>query len=409
MMQTTLTLLAGCRSRAFPQRVESVAATRSATGEPIPGWMKATYAAKGGSATVRVPEGMVYIPAGSYVMGAAKGEISRPSGAGPGNGERGDTRHNVRLSAFCISKYLITNAQYKLFCDAAGPEFRPGGRMRGGGCYWDNPLFDWKRKANHPVLWAGYNQAMAYCQWVSGNTGWKVTLPSEAQWERAARGATQTGEEFEYPWGNSTAVDDYRKRLSFNVLCAIENGTAKTLGGKVYPHWPFVVETRGDAMLAANFRSVVYGEEDDRTPGISGSSDEVKAVWKRIMDRGGHTTAAGSYPAGPENCFDMAGNAFEWTRDYYTISSYMQLAEKTIDPCVEDVSILTADDRKSGSDGTHGGGLEGANGRPTKVIRGGSWYANEWSCRTHRRTETRAAGQGGYHSVGFRVVMIPAV
>jgi len=396
MLQATLALVAGETARALGQYPEIA---RSATGEPIPGWTQAI------SGNVRVPEGMVYIPAGSYVMGAARAEISRPA---PERGSRGDTRHTVRLGAFCIGKYLITNAQYQLFCDAAGSEFRPGGRMRGGGgSYWDNPLFDRKQKANHPVLWVGYNQAMAYCHWVSKNTGWNVSLPTEAQWERAARGPTRTGDEFEYPWGNSTGRDDYRNRLNFNVLCAMKNGTARTAGGTVYPYWPFVVQMRGDAAMAANFKAVVYGEEDSSTPDIAESSDEVKAVWKRIMDSGGHTTAVGSYPAGPENCFDMAGNAFEWTRDFYTISSYIRLAEKTVDPCVDDPTMLTADDRKSGSDGAHGGGLEGGNGRPTKVLRGGSWYANESSCRTHRRTETRVAGQGGFHSVGFRIVMTP--
>ncbi len=153
--------------------------------------------------------------------------------------------------------------------------------------------------------------------------------------------------------------------------------------------------------MASNFKGVVYGEEDERTPDIQESNDEVKAVWSGIMRRGGYTTPVGSYPPGPSGCFDMSGNAFEWTRDYYTISSYMQLAGKTVDPCVEDAAMLTAEDRNSGSDGRMGGG------RPTKVIRGGSWYANESSCKTHRRTETRAAGQTGYHSVGFRIAIIP--
>jgi formylglycine-generating enzyme required for sulfatase activity len=246
----------------------------------------------------------------------------------------------------------------------------------------------------------GYNQAMAYCKWVSEKTGWNTTLPSDAQWERAARGATKTGAEREYPWGNTTASDDYAKRLNFNVLCATKHGTPKAVAGKVYPYWPFVVETRGDSAMASNFKGVVYGEEDARTADIAESSDEVKAVWRSIMNTGGATTAVGSYPPGPEGCFDMAGNAFEWTRDYYTISSYRQLAEKTADPCMDDAAILTDDDRNSGYDGGRGGG------RPTKIIRGGSWYANESSCKTHRRTETRAAGQAGYHSVGFRVVMM---
>lgn len=145
--------------------------------------------------------------------------------------------------------------------------------------------------------------------------------------------------------------------------------------------------------MATNFKAVVYGEGEEAT-------DEVKAVWKGIMDAGGYTTVVGSYSAGPEGCYDMAGNAFEWTRDYYTISSYLKMAEKMVDPCVEDASLLTDEDRKSGSDGREG--------RATKILRGGSWYANESSCRTHRRTETRVAGTQGFHSVGFRIVMIPA-
>ncbi len=86
-----------------------------------------------------------------------------------------------------------------------------------------------------------------------------------------------------------------------------------------------------------------------------------------------------------------------------TVSSYLRLAEKTLDPCLEDEAGLTAEDRRSGSDGMLGGPGASGDGRPTKVIRGGSWYANESSCKTHRRTETWAAGNGGYHSVGFRV------
>src|SRR5262249_59172966 len=111
-----------------------------------------------------------------------------------------------------------------------------------------------------------------------------------------------------------------------------------------------------------------------------------------------------SYPAGPEGCYDMAGNAFEWTRDFYTVSSYIGLAEKTIDPCVDSESMLSQEDRAGGSDGGRGPRTVGS-ARGTKIIRGGSWYANERSCLLHRRTETRAPGMGGYHSVGFRIVM----
>jgi formylglycine-generating enzyme required for sulfatase activity len=355
----------------------------------------------------RAPEGMTYIPPGPFVMGAARAEVSTPSsragrgpgGPGPGRGgNTADTRHTVRLSGFYIGKYLVTNAEYRQFTEAVNGRYRPQ--------YWDNPAFDAKAKANHPVLWVGYDQAMAYCRWLSEKTKSNITLPSEAQWERAARGATKTGDEFEFPWGSGTSPNDYETRLNYNVLCAVRNGRPKTVDGADYPYWPFVLRTQRDSIMAANFRAVVYGEDDPRTP-FDESGQEVRAVWKNIMDAGGCTTAVGSYPPGPEGCCDMAGNAFEWTRDFYTVSSYIHLAEKTIDPCVDSESMLSDEDRNSGSDGGRGGSGATGGSRGTKIIRGGSWYANENSCLLHRRTETRAAGQGGYHSVGFRVVMLP--
>jgi len=192
--------------------------------------------------------------------------------------------------------------------------------------------------------------------------------------------------------------------LNYTVLCAMKNGVSRSVAGKSYPYWPFIVEKRQGSAMASNLKGVVYGEEDEKTPDIQESRDEVKAVWSRIMRRGGYTTSVGSYAPGPSGCFDMAGNAFEWTRGFSTISSYLKLAEKTVDPCMDDVNALTDQDRKSGSDGTHGGREACGAGRPTKVIQGGSWYANGGSCKTHRRTETRSATVGGYHSVGFRVV-----
>jgi formylglycine-generating enzyme required for sulfatase activity len=329
----------------------------------------------------KVPEGVVHIPSGSFIMGSTR----------PGRGESQSSLHSVELSEFYIGKYLVTNAQYKEFTDAAGARFRPR--------YWDNAAFSWKEKADHPVLWVGYNQCSVYSEWLTKKTDWRVALPSDAQWERAARGVTKTGDENEFPWGNATGANDYRDRLNFNVLCATKNGAPKTIGGVDYPYWPFVLRVRGDSVTASNFKGVAYGEDEPGTP-FDESSAEVRTVWKKIMDAGGYTTAVGTYPAGPSGCYDMAGNAFEWTRDFSTVSTYKQLAAKGLDPCVDSEAMLTEEDRKSGSDGAR-------SGRATKIIRGGSWYANESSCRTHYRSETRAAGQAGYHSVGFRVVMTP--
>src|SRR5262249_6689163 len=127
----------------------------------------------------RVPESMLYIPQGTFVMGAPRTKVSAPAppptgapdrseisgvrngGRGPGRGPGGnfkDSRHAVRLSGFFISKYLVTNADYSEFVEAAGRQYRPR--------YWDNPAFDANAKANHPVLWVGYDEATAYCRWL---------------------------------------------------------------------------------------------------------------------------------------------------------------------------------------------------------------------------------------------------
>lgn len=217
-------------------------------------------------------DGMVRIPAGSFVMGSGRGETARPDGT-----THGDTRHTVRLSEFSIGKHLVTNAQNKAFVEDAGGQPEPR--------HWRNPLFDWAKKANHPVLWVGYEQAISYCRWMSAKTGWNVTLPSEAQWERAARGATKTGDEFDFPWGNQTSADDYKTRLTFNVTCAMANGVARTVDGTEYAHWPFVVDRRGDASMASNFKAVVYERRGMvRRGGTRGL--EANHGWRRTHDTG---------------------------------------------------------------------------------------------------------------------------
>ncbi len=381
-------------------------AGESYTGESIPSWTQAVYSgsveAADGS-TLYVPEGMVFVPAGEFVMGAQSSPGYRFNADGSLSNSNLDNRHTVALSAYCVSKYPVTNGQYRVFCDDAGSSYRPGGPRGGKSCYWDNPEFLWENRSNHPVLWVGYNKAQAYCDWVSMKTGWKMSLPSEAQWERAARGATATGAENLYPWGNSTSISDPVQRLNFNALVAMEAGTPRSVNGKEYPYWPFVIAQSGSGTTVSNFKGVAHSEDDARTADIDESSPEVAAAWTAIMLPGGYTTPVGKYPASPAGCCDMAGNAFEWTRDFYTISRYIEAAAQGADPCMDDASLLSDSDRKGGSDGTY----SSAAGQATKIVRGGSWYANQTSCRTHFRTETRAPGNGGFHSVGFRVACAP--
>lgn len=142
-----------------------------------------------------VPNDMVYIPAGEFLMGSDAKEAK--------NSEK--PVHNVYTDAFFMDKYLVTNAQFKAFIDA-NPQWQVPRWLR-------NTLFlkyrdqdylkDWytsnypNGKANHPVKWVSWYAAMAYAQWVGKR------LPTEAEWEKAARCGV-SGQK--YPWGNTIHV-----------------------------------------------------------------------------------------------------------------------------------------------------------------------------------------------------------
>ena len=123
---------------------------------------------------------MIRIPAASFPMGSDRDHANeRPL-------------HVVRLSEYYISKCEITNAQYARFCKETGtarpPE--PRGALRGS--------FD--RHPNQPVFSISWDEARAYCQWLgTAGSSHFGDLPTEAQWEYAARG--QRGGR--YPWGDT--------------------------------------------------------------------------------------------------------------------------------------------------------------------------------------------------------------
>jgi formylglycine-generating enzyme len=107
-------------------------------------------------------------------------------------------RHSVRVGDFYMDKYLVTNAQFKNFTDA-NAEWQPGrvpSELDNG-----NYLRHWTKgtelrmRADHPVVNVNWYAAMAYCRWVGKR------LPSEAEWEYAARG----GLDALFPWGDEPA------------------------------------------------------------------------------------------------------------------------------------------------------------------------------------------------------------
>ena len=96
-------------------------------------------------------------------------------------------QHRVSLSAYEISRYEITNAQYRVFVEAMN---RPAPRGHNGEETWADETFNGDTQ---PVVGVTWFDAQAFAEWIGGS------LPSEAQWERAARGT----EARLYPWGDA--------------------------------------------------------------------------------------------------------------------------------------------------------------------------------------------------------------
>ena len=135
-----------------------------------------------------VPEGMVLIPAGSFQMGSEEewSNNARPV-------------HTVHLDAFYMDVYEVTNAQFKAFVDA-NPQWQKDKIEDRFHDDWGDYLGDWTGnnypagKAEHPVAWVSWYAAMAYAEWAGKR------LPTEAEWEYAARGGL-AGKK--YPWGDA--------------------------------------------------------------------------------------------------------------------------------------------------------------------------------------------------------------
>jgi formylglycine-generating enzyme required for sulfatase activity len=131
---------------------------------------------------------MVYIPAGEFLMGDDDDAIKDYYCC---TNARNNPRHTVKLSGYWIYKDLVTVGMYKRYCQDTGKQMPPEPEYALVGKF--NP--GWS-KEDHPIVDVSWNDAVAYCVWAS------VALPTEAQWEKAARGA----DGLKYPWGNEFDV-----------------------------------------------------------------------------------------------------------------------------------------------------------------------------------------------------------
>lgn len=137
---------------------------------------------------MQMPSSPVLVEGSWFLMGSADG----------GDDER--PVHRVWVDAFRIGAFQVTNAEYGRFLESAGRNPPP---------FWNDPRFD---DPEQPVVAVSWLDAVAYCEWLSGVAGCgRFRLPSEAEWECAARGGAEGKL---YPWGDDAPQSrpDYSAR-----------------------------------------------------------------------------------------------------------------------------------------------------------------------------------------------------
>ena len=147
-----------------------------------------------------LPE-VVEVPAGPFLMGSSDSDTEANSNEKP--------QRTVELPTYWIGKTEVTNTQFRPFVAGDGYSNR---------AYWTDNGWAWRQQAkriqpyywadphwngdNYPVVGVTWYEAVAYCNWLSAQTGQDFRLPTEAEWEKAARGT----DGHICPWGNTWAV-----------------------------------------------------------------------------------------------------------------------------------------------------------------------------------------------------------
>jgi formylglycine-generating enzyme required for sulfatase activity len=188
---------------------------------------------------------MVYIPAGSFQMGSDDGNASEKP------------MHRVILDAYYIDQYEVTNTRYAQCVDGGVCSAPMVAESFSRESYYGNATY-----ANYPVIWVDWFAAQTYCEWRDAR------LPTEAEWEKAARGE----DGFIYPWGN---------------------------------------------------------EFDGSLANFCDTNCEFEMRIIAFNDGYLETAPIGSFPGGvsPYNIFDMAGNVWEWVADWFDDTYYANAPE----------------------------------------------------------------------------------
>ncbi|HEX6739998.1 MAG TPA: SUMF1/EgtB/PvdO family nonheme iron enzyme [Vicinamibacteria bacterium] len=229
-----------------------------------------SHSSRGGSAAPLLDAshpGMVLVPAGRFVMGLNPEEAEaaqRAYGGDPAFYRACVPRRSLDLPAFWIDRTEVTQRMYAAFVRATGHAAPDDEHL------WAAP-YRWRGGApppgleDHPVTLVTFDDAQAYCRWRG------LQLPTEEQWEKAARG----GDGRAYPWGN--------RYLASRLAGAEQRSPIRLARIETWTDW---------------WRTVYRGQMRGREVG---------------------TFPVGSFPLGasPYGALDMAGNVFEWVDAFY--------------------------------------------------------------------------------------------
>jgi formylglycine-generating enzyme required for sulfatase activity len=212
--------------------------------------------------TLATPPDLARIPAGDFLMGASNAQDDeRPV-------------HRVYVSEFFIARFPVTNDEYARFIQATGhraPSIRELPLIASGG---RDGLFEelaaayvWEDghppagHGGHPVVLVPYEDAVAYCRWLSDALGRIARPPTEAEWEKAARGGTD-GQR--YPWGDD--IDPSRGNFLADPAVKNERGTRPT--GTYPPNGYGLYDMAGNVWewVSDWYASDYYSISDSRNP-----------------------------------------------------------------------------------------------------------------------------------------------
>ncbi len=198
--------------------------------------------------------------------------------------------HEVCINDYYIAKYEVTVGEFNKFASETG--YKTDAEKEGWGCTinsdatelinkegadWKNPGFH--QDSNHPVVQVSWNDAIAYIEWLNSRTGKRYRLPTEAEWEYAARNG---GKKQKYSWGNNNKAEDSLNQQHYQKFQILD----------------------GD-------------------------------------DRYVYTSPIGSFEASGLGLYDMTGNVSEWCSDWYGEYYYAKSSKHNPQgPSIGDTRVL---------------------------------------------------------------------